>query len=323
MKLAFPKKVIIREVGPREGMQVEKTPVSTEDKIRLVDMLSECNLAVIEVTSFVSPKWVPQMADAELVAEGFNRKPGIEYQCVYLNSKGIERAQATGKFDLEGVISVIASEEFSKKNTNRTIEENFTEMDERIAVLRQYNVPIITAAVMAAFGCNYEGDIDPEHVLRLIARTIEKAEAHGIQLERILLGDTMGWANPVSIKYLVGQVQDKWPDKDIILHLHDTRGMGIANAFAGLKMGVTHFDASVGGLGGCPFGGFKGAAGNIATEDLVQMCHELGIETGVDLEKLLDVTLEAERILGRTLPGKLAHGGSLNSYRQSLQKIES
>ena len=118
IRLAFPKKVIIREVGPREGMQIEKTPVSTEDKIRLVDLLSECNFPVIEVTSFVSPKWVPQMADAELIAEGFKRNPGTEYQCIYLNSKGIERAQATGKFDLEGVLSIIASETFSRKNTN-------------------------------------------------------------------------------------------------------------------------------------------------------------------------------------------------------------
>ncbi|AOV09153.1 hypothetical protein BI350_07950 [Sporosarcina ureilytica] len=300
-------------------MQVEKTHVATVDKIKLVDMLSECNLPVIEVTSFVSPKWVPQMADAELIAEGFKRKPGIEYQCVYLNSKGIERAQATGKFDLEGVISVIASETFSIKNTNRTIDETFAEMHNRIAVLQKYNIPIITAPVMAAFGCNYEGNIDPQHALSLIARTLEIAESYDINLERILLGDTMGWANPVTIEYLVGRVQDKWPDKDIILHLHDTRGMGLANAYAGLKMGVTHFDASVGGLGGCPFGGFKGAAGNIATEDLVHMCHELGIETGVDLKKLMDVTLEAERILGRTLPGKLAHGGSLDTYRKTPQ----
>ncbi|MFJ7849929.1 hydroxymethylglutaryl-CoA lyase [Peribacillus sp. NPDC097206] len=314
--MAFPKKVMIREVGPREGMQVEKTPVATEDKIRLVDMLSECHFPVIEVTSFVSPKWVPEMADAELIASGFKRHPGTEYQCVYLNSKGIERAQATGKFDLEGVISVIASETFSRKNTNRSIEETFVEMDNRISTLREFNIPVSTIAVMTAFGCNYEGDVDSQHVLDLITRTIEKANAQGINPDRILLGDTVGWANPVSTEYLVGQVQDRWPQKDIILHLHDTRGMGLTNAYVALKMGVRNFDASVGGLGGCPFGGFSGAAGNIATEDLVHMCHELGIETGVDLEKLLEVTREAERILGRQLPSKVAQGGSLAAYRQ-------
>jgi hydroxymethylglutaryl-CoA lyase len=314
--LAFPNRVIIREVGPREGMQIEKTQVSTEDKIRLVDLLSECNFPVIEVTSFVSPKWVPQMADAELVAKGFKRNPNTEYQCIYLNSKGIERAQATGKFDLEGVLSIIASETFSRKNTNRSIEETFDEMDQRIAVLGEYNVPISSINVMTAFGCNYEGDVNPQHVIRLISRTIEKANAHGINPERILLGDTVGWANPVSTEYLVGQVQDRWPEKNIVLHLHDTRGMGLANAFVGLKMGVNHFDSSVGGLGGCPFGGSKGASGNITTEDLVHMCHELGIETGIDLEKLIGVTMEAEKILGRELSSKVAKGRSLDSYRK-------
>ncbi|MEY8757852.1 hydroxymethylglutaryl-CoA lyase [Peribacillus frigoritolerans] len=316
--MTFPKKVKIREVGPREGMQIEKTSIATEDKIRLVDLLSECNLPVIEVTSFVSPKWVPEMADAELVAAGFKRRPGTEYQCVYLNSKGIERAQATGKFDLEGVISITASETFSKKNTNRSIEETFKEIKDRIAVLGELNVPVSTLAVMTAFGCNYEGDVDPKHVIKLIDRAIKKANDDGVDPEYILLGDTVGWANPVSVEILVGQVQDRWPDKKINLHLHDTRGMGLVNAFVGLKMGVSYFDASVGGLGGCPFGGFKGAAGNIATEDLVHMCHELGIETGIDLEKLVEVTREAEKILGRELPSKVAKGRSLSSYRHNI-----
>src|SRR5699024_2521854 len=249
--LMFPKKVYIREVGPREGMQIEKKNIATEDKIKIIDMLSECNFPVIEVTSFVSPKWVPQMADAEEVAKGFKRKTGTEYQAVYLNTKGIERAQATEKFDLEGVISITASETFSVKNTNRTIEETLIEMDNRIAVLRENDIPIITLTVMTAFGCNYEGDIDPNHVISLIERALKRAESQDVFVKRILLGDTVGWAKPPSIEHLVGEVQKRWPELDIILHLHDTRGMGIANAYAGLKMGVTHFDSSVGGLGGC------------------------------------------------------------------------
>lgn len=317
--MTFPKKVFIREVGPREGMQIEKKNIATEDKIKIVDMLSECNFPVIEVTSFVSPKWVPQMADADEVAAGFKRKPGTEYQAIYLNAKGIERAQATKKFDLEGVISVTASETFSIKNTNRTIEETLEEMDKRIKTLREFNIPIVTLTVMTAFGCNYEGDIDPKHVVSLINRALKRAESQDVFVDRILLGDTVGWANPITIENLVGKVQDKWPDLDIILHLHDTRGMGIANAYAGLKMGVTHFDSSVGGLGGCPFSG-EGVAGNIATEELVHMCHELGIETGVDLEKLLEATAEIERILGRNLPGKLLNGGTLDSMRRKAIK---
>ncbi|GGB53294.1 hydroxymethylglutaryl-CoA lyase [Lentibacillus populi] len=316
--MTFPKKVMIREVGPREGMQIEKIPVSTEDKIRIVDMLSECNFPVIEVTSFVSPKWVPEMADAEEVAKGFTRYPGTEYQCVYLNAKGIERAQATGKFDLEGVLSITASETFSKRNTNLLIEGTFAKMDDRMDTLHAFNIPVHTIAVMTAFGCTYEGDTDPDHVIRLIDRSMEKAKSFGENPDRILLGDTVGWANPVSTEKLVGKVQDRWPDKDIILHLHDTRGMGMANAYIGLKMGVTHYDSSVGGLGGCPFSGAGRAAGNIATEDLVHMCNELGIPTGIDLEKLLEVTEEIERILGRLLPSKVSKGGSLNSYRLTM-----
>ncbi|MED1607660.1 hydroxymethylglutaryl-CoA lyase [Cytobacillus kochii] len=316
--MSFPKRVFIREVGPREGMQIEPTEVSTDDKIRLINLLSECNFPVIEVTSFVSPKWVPKMADAELVAKNFKRYPGTEYQCVYLNAKGIERALATEKFDLEGVISITASETFSRKNTNKTIDETFKEMDERILALKRYNLSIDTLAVMTAFGCNYEGDIDGDFVIELIRKSLDKAKTHDVNPRQILLGDTVGWANPVLIENLVKKVQKNWPEKTIILHLHDTRGMGIANAYVGLKLGVTHFDSSVGGLGGCPFGGFEGAAGNIATEDLVHMCHELGIETGINLEKLLEVTEEAERILGRELTSKVYRGRSLDSYRQKI-----
>lgn len=316
--MTFPKKVVIREVGPREGMQIEDSYVSTDDKVRMIDMLSECNVPVMEVTSFVSPKWVPKMADAELVAAGFKKSPGTKYECLYLNGKGIERAQATGKFDLDGVLNITASETFSKKNTNMSIEETFGEMDKRIAVLNEFNVPVTTIAVMTAFGCTYEGDTDPHHVVNLIGRSLEKANAYGIELNNILLGDTVGWANPISTEYLVGQVQDKWPDKNIVLHLHDTRGMGLTNAYVALKMGVSHFDASVGGLGGCPFSGAKGAAGNIATEDLVHMCHELGIPTGIDLDKLIEVTREIERILGRELSSKVAKGGNLSSYRNLI-----
>ncbi len=314
--LSFPKYVKIREVGPREGMQIEETHVATENKIRIIDLLSECNIPIIEVTSFVSPKWVPKMADAEQVAAGFKKFPNIKYECLYLNAKGIERAQATGKFDLDGVLSITASETFSKKNTNLSIEETFNEMEKRIQTLNDYNVPITTLAVMTAFGCTYEGDKNPKQVVNLISRSFEKTNEFGIQPSNILLGDTVGWANPVTTEKLVALLQDKWPDKNIVMHLHDTRGMGIANAYVALKMGITQFDSSVGGLGGCPFSGAKGAAGNIATEDLVHMCHELGISTGIDLDKLIDVTREIEHILGRDLSSKVAKGGTLDSYRQ-------
>lgn len=317
----FPKKVIIREVGPREGMQIEETYISTEDKIRMIDLLSECNIPIIEVTSFVSPKWVPKMADAEQVAAGFKKVPGTIYECLYLNDKGIERAQQTGKFDMDGVLSIIASETFSLENTNLTIEQTFDDMEKRIKVLNKYNIPVTTLAVMTAFGCIYEGDTDPNHVMNLIERSLEKAKSHNIDIKNLLLGDTVGWANPFSTEKLLELIIGKWPELNIIMHLHDTRGMGMANAYVALQLGVRQFDASVGGLGGCPFSGAKGAAGNIATEDLVHMCHELGIETGIDLEKLVNVTKEIENILGRSLTSKVATAGMLDSYRNQKTAI--
>ena len=318
--MALPKRIIIHELGPREGMQIEKTPIATSEKIRLVDLLSDCVFPEIEVTSFVSPKWVPQMADAEQVAAGFKRRAGTRYTCVYLNTQGMARAVGTQKLDVEGSLSVTASETFSKTNTNRTIAETFTETERRIEALQQMNVPISEVSVMAAFGCNYEGNIAPEHVVRLIERMMGIAADHGLPIKLIQLADSMGWGNPQSVRKLVGMVQDRWPDSRINLHLHDTRGLGLANALAAMEMGVDDFDSAVAGLGGCPYAGFKDAPGNIATEDLVHLCNEIGVETGVDLERLLDVAREAEKIVGHPLPGKVMRGGHLDSYRRKARE---
>ncbi len=316
--MAMPKKITIHEVGPREGMQFEKGPIKTEDKIRLVDLLSECNFPEIEVTSFVSPKWVPQMADADQVAAGFKRKPGTLYTAIYLNTQGAERAIATGRFDMEGSISTPASDVFSKKNSNRSIEENFAEAEKRIAMFKEKGIPLQNVSVIAAFGCNYSGAIDPDKVVEYVGRLMDIAQANDTKPEFIQLADTMGWANPGAIRTLVGKVQKRWPNMRINLHLHDTRGLGLANVLAAMEMGVDDFDSAVAGLGGCPFGGFKGAAGNIVTEDLVHMCEELGIETGVNLDRLLEVAREAEVIVGHPLPGKVMNGGRLESYRTRL-----
>ncbi len=314
--MALPERIVIHELGPREGMQIEKAPIPTSEKIRLVDMLSACGFPEIEVTSFVSPKWVPQMADAEQVAAGFTRRPGTRYTCVYLNSQGMARAVGTGKLDVEGSLSVTASEAFSKRNTNRTIEETFAETERRIEALHQMKIPVSEVSVMAAFGCNYEGNVAPGHVIGLIDRMMRIADDNGLEIRLIQLADSMGWASPMSVRKLVGGVQDRWPDRRINLHLHDTRGMGLVNALAAMEMGVDDFDSAVAGLGGCPYAGFKDAPGNIATEDLVHMCGEIGVETGVDLERLLDVAREAETIVGHPLPGKVMRGGHLDSYRR-------
>lgn len=316
--MALPKRIAVHEVGPREGMQIEKNPVSTADKIRLVDMLSDCNFPEIEVTSFVSPRWVPQMADAEDVVAGIRTRPGTVYTGIYLNSQGMMRALKTNKLTVLGKLSITASEAFSKNNTNRTLEETLAEAEERIVAAREGNVKITEIGVMAAFGCNYQGDIAPQFVTSLLERLVTTAREHDLPIELIQLADTMGWANPLSIRRLVGMVQDKWPEYRINLHLHDTRGLGLANAFAAMEMGVDDFDSAVAGLGGCPYAGFKDAPGNIVTEDLVHLCQEIGVETGVDLGKLVEVAHEAERIVGHALPGKVMRGGDLGGYRRKL-----
>ena len=314
--MALPKRITIHEVGPREGIQIEKNPIPTSEKIRFIDMLSQCHFPEIETVSFVSPKWVPSMADADEVVAGITRVPGTRYTSVYLNAQGMNRAVATRKLDVEGSLSVTASETFSKKNTNRTLEETFAETQKRVDAFREAGVPASEVSVMAAFGCNYEGEIPPSKVIGLIDRLMGIAKDNDLDIKLIQLADTMGWANPLAIRRMVGMVQDRWPGKRINLHLHDTRGLGLANAFAAMEMGVDDFDSAVAGLGGCPYAGFKDAPGNIATEDLVHMCGELGVETGVDLERLLDVAREAEKIVGHPLPGKVMRGGHLASYRR-------
>jgi len=316
--MSLPRFVNIKEVGPREGMQFEKGPIPTQAKIELVDALSECGFRRIEVTSFVSPKWVPQMADADEVARGFQRHPGVEYSAIFLNTQGLERAVATQKFDVRGTLWATASETFSKRNTNKGIEETYCDLEARLKAFQALGLPVDGVGAMAAFGCNFEGDVDPDKVVGMIARLMEIGERNGAPMSRIALADTMGWATPPRMKQLLGKIRERWPDKPINLHLHDTRGLGLANAFAAMEMGVDDFDSAVGGLGGCPYGGFAGAAGNICTEDFVHMCSELGIETGIDLDKLIEVARMAERIVGHPLPSKLMQGRPLQSYRTAL-----
>jgi hydroxymethylglutaryl-CoA lyase len=177
------------------------------------------------------------------------------------------------------------------------------------------NVTVKRGSLMAAFGCNFEGDIPVARVVALVGQILDVAQEHGVALEYVTLADTMAWATPLSIKRVVGALRERWPDLDIALHLHDTRGMAIANAYAGLEMGVTRFDSSVAGLGGCPFAGHRGAAGNVCSEDLVFLCHEMGIETGIDLDVLIECARLAEDVVGHPLPGSVMTGGTLAKYR--------
>lgn len=315
----LPKRVRILEEGPREGMQIEKGPIPTSRKIELIDSLSETGLEQIQVTSFVSPAAVPQMADAAEIVAGFKRKPGVRYTGLWLNDKGLERAIATQKLDIRGSLSLTASEKFLLRNQKRTLAQNIDAVRSMIGMFNHYNVPINRASIMAVFGCNFEGDIPVSRILDMIQTFHDLADEHKFKLEVLSLADTMAWATPGSIRKVVGAVRNKYPDLQLSLHLHDTRGMGIANAYAGMEMGVAIFDAAVAGLGGCPFASHSGASGNVCTEDLVFMCHEMGIETGIDLEKLIESALLAEQVVGHPLPGSVMKGGSLNKLREKVK----
>ncbi|SEB92578.1 hydroxymethylglutaryl-CoA lyase [Rhizobiales bacterium GAS191] len=313
----LPKFVHISEEGPREGFQFEKGAISTARKIELIDALSATGLRTIQVASFVNPKNVPGWADAEAVVAGFERKPGVRYTALWLNAKGFERAAATQRLDITGSITLTASETFLKRNQNRNLAQNLEAQREIIDLYRQHGTPIERGAIMAAFGCNFEGDIKIATVLALIEDILALAAEHELDIKVMSLADTMAWATPLSIKRMIGAVRERHPDLRLALHLHDTRGMGIANALAGLEMGVDIFDAAVAGLGGCPFAAHKGAAGNVCTEDLVFMLQEMGIETGVDLEKLIAAAELAEDIVGHPLPGSVKVGGPLDKMRDS------
>ena len=316
----LPRAITIREVGPREGFQFEKGPIPTQRKIDLVDALSGTGLKHIQVTSFVSPKWVPQMADADEITEKFWKAPGVEYDALYLNDRGLERALAHGVYHFRGHLTMVASNVFAKTNTNKTIDELIASIPSRIALYKQHGIKTRAVGVQAAFGCNYQGDVPLEDVLKVVGAAIDVAAEHDEKIEEIRLSDTMGWGNPIQTKQMIGAVQDQWPDASISLHLHDTRATAMANAMAALEMGVSDFDSSVGGLGGCPFASHKGSAGNIVTEDLAFMCEEMGIATGVDLDKLIECAALAEDVVGHPLPSKLLRGGTLNRIREAAKQ---
>lgn len=314
----LPKFVRLNEEGPREGFQYEKGFIPTARKIELIDRLSGTGLKQIQVVSFVNPERVPGMADADEVVAGFEKKPGVRYTALWLNDAGLRRALAAPKIDVRGTVSLTASEKFLQRNQRRTLQENLQAQAAIIDTYLAHAVPIDRVSIMAAFGCNYEGDIDPKQVLDLARQGFELAQERGIDIRRLSLADTMGWATPAAVKRLVGMAREWRPELEISLHLHDTRGMGVANAFAGMEMGVAMFDATVAGLGGCPFAGNAAAAGNVCTEDLVFLCDELGIETGVDLDALIDCALLAEDIVGHPLPGSVKVGGPLSRIRRRL-----
>lgn len=309
----FPKRVVFREEGAREGFQSESRIIPTEEKVRLIDALSGTGVRLMQVASFVHPKRVPQMADAEEVVARIAMVPTVRYFGAYLNEQGLDRALATGRLKQYGVLNQYCSETYARKNVNRSNAEIVATFPRLCQRYRELGLDIY-AIIIAAFGSNYDGDVALSAVLAAVDQFVRTAAEQGIQYERIVLADSFGWANPQQIMAVIAAVRERYPDLQVGLHLHDTRGTGMANFYAALSVGVSYFDTAIGGMGGSPFA--QGAAGNIATEDAAFLCEELGIATGLDLDKLIECVKMAEAIVGHPLPGKLGRGGSLTAFRR-------
>jgi hydroxymethylglutaryl-CoA lyase len=299
--MRVPPAVTIVEVGPRDGLQNEHAAVNAADKIAFIDRLSDAGHKVIEVSAFVSPKWVPQMADAAQVFAGITRRPGTTYTALVPNRQGLERAVAAGVTEV--AVFAAASETFSRRNINQSIDESLTGYaavcaDAKAAGLR------VRGYLSTCFVCPFEGPIDPSRVAEISGRLLE------IGVYEVAISDTIGAATPGDVLRVLGALSERLPLHQTALHFHDTRGTALANVLAGLDCGVTTFDSSAGGLGGCPFA--PGAAGNLATEDLLFMLNGLGIESGVSIDRVADASRFIETKLDHKLPSRYLQAPQLN-----------
>ena len=291
----------VYEVGPRDGLQNEAARVSTDDKLALLGALAGAGLRRIEATSFVSPRWIPQLGDAEALVAALPRVPGVSWVALVPNARGLERLaealrRAPGPVPpVDAAVFLSASESHNRKNLNRTVDESLRDVEAVVPGARAHGLGV-RGYVSTVFGCPYEGAVDPERAAAVAERLV------ALGCDQVSLGDTIGVATPALTRRVVSRMLRSIPPGRIALHMHDTRGTALANVLAGLDLGVTTFDASIGGLGGCPYA--PGASGNLATEDLVYMLHGMGYETGVDFRKLIAAGALAQRLVGRRLPGK-------------------
>ncbi|MEN3015377.1 MAG: hydroxymethylglutaryl-CoA lyase [bacterium] len=298
------KKITIRELGPREGFQIQNQFVDTQKKVELINCLSKTGLRHIEVTSFVNPKLVPNLADAEKVLELIDKTPNVTYACLVLNIKGVTRAIENKVKYL--TTTIFASESLNKKNNNRTIEESMQEAYEMIKMCTDNGI-CLEGGVSAAFGCPIQKEVPFKQVVKIVEFWVKNG------IKKIMLADTTGEATPQQVYQYVSELKSLYPEVSFIIHLHDTRGIGLVNLVEAIKAGIDEVDCSIGGMGGCPFA--PGAAGNIATEDTVYLLQTLGIQTDLDLEKLIQCSILAENILNQKLPAKI------KEYYKQVQKV--
>lgn len=295
----LPSDVSVYEVSPRDGLQNEAAPIPLAGKRELIESLVTAGLRRIELTSFVSPRWVPQLADAEELARSVRAPAGVTFSALCPNAKGLERARAVGLQEIAVFLS--ASETHNRKNTNKSIEQSFDAFSEVVPPALEHGMRV-RAYVSTVWGCPYEGAVDPVRALEISKRLLE------LGCYQVSLGDTIGVGTPLQTREIVKLFLSELPQEKLALHFHDTRGTALANALIGLELGIRDFDASVAGVGGCPYA--PGAAGNLATEDLVYMLEGMGVKTGVNLDLLIEAGRVAERVIGRRLPGKVHQAGA-------------
>ncbi|HEX2239993.1 MAG TPA: hydroxymethylglutaryl-CoA lyase [Actinomycetota bacterium] len=296
--LSWPEIVSIREVGPRDGIQSEKADISTADKIKLIDTLGDSGIPYIEAVSFVSPKAVPQMADALEVWNGIERKPKVFYSALVPNLRGAETAIEARVDGLQVFIAVTDS--YNLKNVGKTVEDSLVDVAAVASAGEEAGIPV-EGTISTAFGSPYEGDVDPSTVVELSRRLMDMG------ISAISFGDTTGMATPRRVRDLVDELRTKLPELRLNMHFHDTRGTGLANVLAALDLGVDYFDSSIGGMGGSPFA--EGATGNVATEDLVHMLTDMGIATGIDFDRLIAAARLAQSLVAGELPSKTLKAG--------------
>jgi len=296
--MGAPAHVSIYEVSPRDGLQNERATVPTRGKLRLIDALCAAGLRRIEITSFVSPKWIPQLADADELAEHAHAPSGVVFSALCPNAQGLDRARAVGIGEI--AVFVSASETHNRKNVHKTIDQTLAAFEETVGPARASGMRV-RGYVSTVWGCPYEGDVDPRRALELVKRLL------ALGCYQVSLGDTIGVGTPRQTQRILSLMAGEVGLSQLAMHMHDTRGTALANVLVGLDMGIFTFDASVGGMGGCPYA--PGAAGNLATEDLVYMLDGMGIGTGIDLDRLVDAGRVAESLVGHPLPGKVHQAG--------------
>jgi hydroxymethylglutaryl-CoA lyase len=304
---SLPSSVRIREVGPRDGFQNEPETIPTADKVRLIDMLSASGLKRIEVTSFVRPDVIPQLSDAEEVLAAVQRRDGVSFSVLIPNERGLERALGLRERFDEINVFVSASETHNRKNVNRTIEESLAGLERTLASAREAGLRC-EGVISTSFGCPYEGEVPPERVFAIA----ERLGAAGC--EEIGFGDTTGMANPVQVGEFFAAARERLGGAELTAHFHNTRGQGLANVLVALEQGVDSFESSFGELGGCPVP--PGATGNVSSEDVVSMLHEMGIETGIDLPRLIEASHAAQETLGHPLGAHVLVAGPVDWHRE-------